>query len=119
MIGAYTGRQPVTLFTVPSVEGALDRGGRRGAAESRLSRRDDGKSEYLTKKGVTSEQLVRRLLWLIPPARFHLTSFHGVRANRPTAIQGNAARRPVTQEHAHPVECVSDRDRLAFQALGD
>lgn len=27
---------------------------------------------------LTAEQLVRRLLWLIPPARLHLTSFHGL-----------------------------------------
>ncbi len=61
----------------------LCRYGARGpTAESRLSRRDDGKYAYETKKGVTllltAQQLVRRLLWLIPPARFHLTSFHGV-----------------------------------------
>ena len=61
----------------------LCRYGSRGPiAGSRLSRRDDGKYVYQTKKGVTlvltAQQLVRRLLWLIPPARFHLTSFHGV-----------------------------------------
>ena len=61
----------------------LCRYGARGpVAESRLSRREDGKYAYETKKGVTlvlsAQQLVRRLLWLIPPARFHLTSFHGV-----------------------------------------
>jgi hypothetical protein len=54
-------------------EGRLpEAGARRGAAESRLSRRDDGKYLYQTKKGVTlvltAEQLVRRLLWLIPKA---------------------------------------------------
>lgn len=61
----------------------LCRYGARGPiAESRLSCRDDGKYAYQTKKGVTlvltAEQLVRRLLWLIPPAKFHLTSFHGL-----------------------------------------
>ena len=68
----------------------LCRYGSRGPiAETRLSRRDDGKYAYETKKGVTlvlsSEQLVRRLLWLIPPARFHLTSFHGVLSSHAAA----------------------------------
>jgi len=68
----------------------LCRYGARGPiAESRLSRRDDGKYAYETKKGVTlvlsSDQLVRRLLWLIPPARFHLTSFHGVLSSHAAA----------------------------------
>lgn len=68
----------------------LCRYGARGPiAQSRLSRRDDGKYDYATKKGVTlvltSEQLVRRLLWLIPPARFHLTSFHGVLSSHAAA----------------------------------
>ena len=68
----------------------LCRYGARGPiAESRLSRRDDGKYAYETKKGVTlvlsAEQLVRRLLWLIPPARFHLTSFHGVLSSHAAA----------------------------------
>jgi hypothetical protein len=57
-------------------------GARCPVAESRLTRRDDGKYAYETKKGVTlvltAAQLVRRLIALIPPARFHLTSFHGV-----------------------------------------
>jgi hypothetical protein len=68
----------------------LCRYGARGPiAESRLSRRHDGKYAYETKKGVTlvltAEQLVRRLLWLIPPARFHLTSFHGVLSSHAAA----------------------------------
>ena len=68
----------------------LCRYGARGpVAESRLSRRDDGKYAYETKRGVTlvltAEQLVRRLLWLIPPARFHLTSFHGVLSSHAAA----------------------------------
>ena len=45
-------------------------------------RREDGKYEYQTKRGVTlvltAEQLVKRLLWLIPPKSLHLTNFHGV-----------------------------------------
>jgi hypothetical protein len=68
----------------------LCRYGARGPiASSRLSRRDDGKYAYETKKGVTlvltAEHLVRRLLWLIPPARFHLTSFHGVLSSHAAA----------------------------------
>ena len=34
---------------------------------------------------LTAEQLVRRLLWLIPPARFHLTSFHGLLSSHAAA----------------------------------
>src|SRR5262250_1709333 len=50
----------------------LVRNGARGPiAESRLARRDDGRYAYETKKGVTlvlsAEQLVRRLIALIPP----------------------------------------------------
>jgi hypothetical protein len=68
----------------------LCRYGARGPiAESRLSRRDDGKYAYATKKGVTlvltAEQWVRRLLWLIPPTRFHLTSFHGILSSHAAA----------------------------------
>jgi hypothetical protein len=54
-------------------------------AESRLSRREDGRCAYETRRGVTlvltAEQLVRRLLWLIPPRGLHLTNFHGVFAS--------------------------------------
>ena len=64
----------------------LIRYGARGPiAESRLSRRDDGRYAYETKRGVTlvmtAEQLVRRLLWLTPPRGLHLTNFHGVFAS--------------------------------------
>ena len=79
----------------------LCRYGARGPiAESRLSQRDDGKYTYETKKGVTlvltAEQLVRRLLWLIPPAKFHLTSFHGVLSSHA------AARATVTPKPSSP-----------------
>ncbi|MBI3181417.1 MAG: transposase [Myxococcales bacterium] len=61
----------------------LVRYGARGpVAESQLSRREDGKYAYQTKKGgvlvLSAETLVKRLLWLIPPARLHLTNFHGL-----------------------------------------
>jgi hypothetical protein len=64
----------------------LCRYGARGPiAGSRLSQQEDGRYAYQTKKGVTlvltAEQLMKRLLWLIPPARMHLTSFHGVFAS--------------------------------------
>ncbi len=63
----------------------LARYGARGpVAESRLRRLEDGRYEYLPKKGVSfvvsAEQLVRRLVSLVPPAKTHLTSFHGVYA---------------------------------------
>ena len=80
----------------------LERLGRYGArgpvAQSRLRRLDDGRYEYSPKKGVaftfTAEALVRRLVALLPPARLHLTSFHG-------AYAPNANLRPlVTQQPA-------------------
>ncbi|MBE2254180.1 MAG: transposase, partial [Myxococcus sp.] len=47
-------------------------------------RLEDGRYEYTPKKGVTfavtAQQLVRRLVSLVPPAKTHLTSFHGVYA---------------------------------------
>ena len=55
-------------------------------AESRLRRLEDGRYEYTPKHKaarafiVTAEQLVRRLVSLVPPAKTHLTSFHGVYA---------------------------------------
>ena len=60
----------------------LARYGARGpVAESRLRRLDDGRYEYSPKKGsaftLTASALVRRLVALLPPARLHLTSFHG------------------------------------------
>ena len=78
----------------------LARYGARGPiAECRLRRTSDGRYEYTPKKGVaftlTAEALVRRLLALVPPARLHLTSFHGVYAPhaalRPLVTQPLAA----------------------------
>ncbi|MBE2251406.1 MAG: transposase [Myxococcus sp.] len=69
----------------------LARYGARGpVAESRLRRLEDGRYEYLPKKGVsfvvTAGQLVRRQVSPVPPAKTHLTSFHGVYARtRPFA----------------------------------
>ena len=79
----------------------LCRYGARGpVAECRLQRLDDGRFEYSPKKGatftITAEALVRRLVALLPPARLHLTSFHG-------AYAPNAALRPlVTQSPPQP-----------------
>jgi len=86
----------------------LVRYGSRGpVAESRLSRRDDGRYEYLAKKGatlvLTAEQLLRRLLWLVPQKGVHLTGWHGVFSAhaklRPTvmrqAANDNQERRPI------------------------
>jgi hypothetical protein len=63
----------------------LCRYGARGpVSESRLRRLEDGRYQYTPKKGVTftltAEALVRRLVSLVPPAKAHLTSFHGVYA---------------------------------------
>jgi Putative transposase len=81
----------------------LCRYGARGPiAESRLTRRADGRYAYETKKGVTlvmtAEQLVRRLVWLIPPRGLHLTNFHGVFASH------SAVRHRVLLPRAAPVD---------------
>jgi hypothetical protein len=79
----------------------LCRYGARGPlAQSRLRRLDDGRYEYSPRKGtafvLTAAALVRRLVALLPPARLHLTSFHG-------AYGPNATLRPlVTQPPAQP-----------------
>lgn len=56
-------------------------GARGPISEARLSRTDDGSYQYLTKKGLrltlSAADLVRRLIWLTPPRRLHLTNFHG------------------------------------------
>ena len=70
-------------------------------AECRLTRLDDGRYQYTPKKGViftvTAEELVRRLVALVPPPRRHLTSFHGVYA--PNArLRPSVTKRPVAPE---------------------
>ena len=93
--------------------------------KSRLSRRDDGKYAYETKKGVTllltSEQLVRRLLWLIPPARFHLTSFHGVLSShaavRATVMLRAASPTPPKAPATGAPAVKAKRPRLDWAAL--
>ena len=61
-------------------------------AEERLTRLPDGRFSYTTKKGavlvLTATALVKRLVALVPPARVHLVSSHGVYA-------ANARLRPV------------------------
>ena len=61
-------------------------------AEERLQRLPDGRYQYATKQGavlvLTAHALVKRLVALVPPARVHLTSSHGVYA-------ANARLRPV------------------------
>jgi hypothetical protein len=90
-----------TAVTANDREGLLrlSRYGARGpVAESRLSRRDDGRYAYETKKGVTlvltAEQLVKRLIALIVPKGLHLTNFHGVFAPA-AAARSSVAPRPV------------------------
>jgi hypothetical protein len=61
----------------------LCRYGSRGPlALERLTRREDGRYEYRTRKGqvleFTAQGLVKRLVALIPPKGVHLTRFHGV-----------------------------------------
>ena len=78
----------------------LCRYGSRGpVAESRLRRLDDGRYEYSPKKGtaftLTASALVRRLVALLPPARLHLTSFHG-------AYAPNVSLRPLVTQPPPP-----------------
>ena len=71
-------------------------------AEERLKRLPDGRYQYATKKGavlvLTAEALVKRLVALVPPARLHLTSSHGVYAAnarlRPVVLQPEPATPP-------------------------
>ena len=78
----------------------LCRYGSRGpVAESRLRRLHDGRYEYSPKKGtaftLTAAALVRRLVALLPPARLHLTSFHG-------GYAPNASLRPLVTQPPQP-----------------
>ena len=78
----------------------LCRYGARGpVAECRLRRLDDGRYEYSPKKGaaftVMAAALVRRLVALLPPARRHLTSFHG--ASAPNAHLRSVITQPLSQ----------------------
>ena len=94
----------------------LARYGARGpVAESRLKSLADGRYQYTPKKGVsftvTAQQLVRRLVSLVPPAKTHLTSFHGVYAP-------HAALRPVvTAPPPAPVPSPSPKQRRATRRL--
>ncbi len=81
----------------------LARYGARGPiAESGLSRREDGRYAYETKRGVTlvltASQLVKRLIALIVPKRLHLTNFHGVLAPAAATRRAQHRRSP----RAHP-----------------
>jgi len=87
----------------------LARYGARGpVAESRLKSLADGRYEYTPKKGVsftvTAQQLVRRLVSLVPPAKTHLTSFHGVYAP-------HAALRPVVMAPPPPAPVPSPKQK--------
>ena len=92
----------------------LCRYGSRGpVALERLSVREDGRYAYRTRKGqvlvFTAEQLVKRLIALLPPAKVHLTRFHGVFA--PNArLRSRVMRRP--QELVpEPTSAVEQRAR--------
>jgi hypothetical protein len=65
-----------------SLERICRYGSRSALALERLSRREDGRYEYRTRKGTmlvfTAAELVKRLIALIPPRGSHLTRFHGV-----------------------------------------
>ena len=88
----------------------LCRYGSRGAvAEERLSRLEDGRYAYRTKRGptlvLTAGDLVRRLLALIPPRGQHLTCFHGLFAPnaklRGTLMKAPAKLRQVSAQIEH------------------
>jgi hypothetical protein len=85
----------------------LCRYGARGPiAECRLRKRDDELYEYTPKRGVTftltATDLVRRLVALAPPAKSHLTSFHGVYAPH-AKLRGLVTAAPRPAEPPTPV----------------
>jgi hypothetical protein len=97
-----------TAVTANDREGLLRlvRYGARGPiAQSRLSRREDGRYAYETKRGVTlvltAAQLVRRLIALIVPKGIHLTNFHGVLAPAAAARSSIAPAPKVERSAAH------------------
>ena len=73
--------------------------------QERLSRLDDGRYAYRTKRGptlvLTAGDLVRQLLALIPPRGQHLTCFHGLFA--PNAkLRGALMKAPAEPEKSGP-----------------
>ena len=99
----------------------LVRYGARGPiAESRLSRRDDGRYAYETKRGVTlvltAEQLVKRLIALIVPQGLHLTNFHGVLA--PAAAARSTLGSTTTRRAAALDTRPSERRRSVPESIG-
>ena len=80
-------------------------GARGPISEVRLSRTDDGNYEYLTKKGHTltlsTADLVRRLVWLTPPRRLHLSNFHGVFSSH-SKLRALVTQKPQTAESEAP-----------------
>ena len=101
----------------------LCRYGSRGpVANERLSRREDGRFEYRTRKGqvlvFTAEALVKRLLAVMPPRGVHLTRFHGAFA--PNAALRSRVVRPAPEpstERASPVGagCVVEREEASVR----
>ena len=115
-----------TAVTANDREGLLRlvRYGARGPiAESRLSRREDGRYAYETKRGVTlvltAEQLVKRLVALIVPKGLHLTNFHGVLAPAAAARSTLAPPPPVDRTRSTPVprEKNAKRPRIDWATL--
>jgi len=85
----------------------LCRYGARGPiAECRLRKVNDELYEYTPKRGViftlTAKDLVRRLVALAPPAKSHLTSFHGVYAPH-AKLRSLVTAAPATVEPPTPV----------------
>ena len=114
----------------------LCRYGARGpVSDCRLTRLEDGRYQYVPKgkEGVllvlSAEELVRRLLVLVPPPKRHLTSFHGAYAPNsslrealiPRAVEasieaegpvGPLVRGPSVVTVGAPAEAVKGRRRL-------
>lgn len=102
----------------------LARYGARGPlAESRLRRLEDGRYEYTPKRGeafvVTAEALVKRLVALTPPARRHLTSFHGVYGPNARLAAGGDAGARRGRRAAAGTEDEGDEAEAAAAGLGD
>lgn len=104
----------------------LCRYGARGPiAECRLRKLEGDKYEYTPKRGVTftltAGQLVKRLVALVPPAKSHLTSFHGIYAPnaalRPTVTAGKPVSVPAKSTTAKGKAPKAKRPRLDWAAL--
>lgn len=98
-------------------------GARGPIAECRLRKLEGDNYEYTPKRGVTftltAAQLVKRLVALVPPAKSHLTSFHGIYAPNAALRATVTVARPVPAKSMTPKgkATKAKRPRLDWAAL--